>query len=757
MPSYNIPLTGSNYISDERRQAFQDALDDDHQVSLPSTEQSMEPPPEPSPPPTPGETRSHPRDEPAGSQQLLETISLGLQQVHDHQAQTMAVHEQFLAGQEEYARLLSRLLENQGQLLRNGKDSAQNGAMQLLDQNLARVHNIQEHSLDVHQQFLDQQQEYSRSFVDLLEKQHGVLGNGNGKAPAFFSPAASPAVDPGEPTSGNQQQIAPSRHPETQATDPHRSGTQGSSSAGAEAHQPVGREPHPAVHAGKTAARKQVNRQDSPPEMPAEEPSPQRADKKTGPETIVSLPELTTALLEIVADKTGYPVEMLELEMDMEADLGIDSIKRVEILGALEAAFPQLPEADTQTLAELRTLGEIVNYMDQDLETPSSQPPAQPADPERETGPSAELESEAPEDHAGADRPGPDSGQSGELTVEQLPQLLLEIVSDKTGYPAEMLELEMDMEADLGIDSIKRVEILGAMEEQVPELPPFATESLAELRTLGQVLEYIETQAAAPAPVEPAAPPGSDQAPEKKSKTQELEIHKIRLLPLPPPDQLAQEIPEDRPLVISGDSSPLADQLAELLHQDGWKVVLWGPGDSGEDPVRIEKAENFPRLQHSGGDLDKLRASLRELKENYGPPAGFIHLHPKLSDQHRDFSPQERKLIKQVFFTAQQLENDLQHSPPQGRTFFLAVTQVDGNLGLHPDGPFQLGSGLPGLIKTLRREWPTVFCRAVDLAPQLSPKEQARAVRKEIYDPDQRLVEIAVNVGGRWTLDEVMI
>ena len=43
---------------------------------------------------------------------------------------------------------------------------------------------------------------------------------------------------------------------------------------------------------------------------------------------------MTQALLAVVSEKTGYPQEMLDLSMDMEADLGIDSIKRVEILGA---------------------------------------------------------------------------------------------------------------------------------------------------------------------------------------------------------------------------------------------------------------------------------------------------------------------------------------------------------------------------------------------------------------------------------------
>jgi acyl carrier protein len=49
--------------------------------------------------------------------------------------------------------------------------------------------------------------------------------------------------------------------------------------------------------------------------------------------------------------------------MDMEADLGIDSIKRVEILGALQEKHPQLPEVEPEALAELRTLEQIVAYV----------------------------------------------------------------------------------------------------------------------------------------------------------------------------------------------------------------------------------------------------------------------------------------------------------------------------------------------------------------------------------------------------------
>ena len=53
----------------------------------------------------------------------------------------------------------------------------------------------------------------------------------------------------------------------------------------------------------------------------------------------------------------------------MESDLGIDSIKRVEILGSVQDQIPQLPEVPGDELAEMRTLGEIVAHLQSKLGT----------------------------------------------------------------------------------------------------------------------------------------------------------------------------------------------------------------------------------------------------------------------------------------------------------------------------------------------------------------------------------------------------
>ena len=86
---------------------------------------------------------------------------------------------------------------------------------------------------------------------------------------------------------------------------------------------------------------------------------------------------------------------------------------------------------------------------------------------------------------------------------EEVKKLLLNIVSDKTGYPEEMLALDQNMEAELGIDSIKRVEILGTMAKELGELEESETDDLSRLESLGEIIDFlvnIDTSAKAKQP-----------------------------------------------------------------------------------------------------------------------------------------------------------------------------------------------------------------------------------------------------------------
>jgi acyl transferase domain-containing protein/phosphopantetheinyl transferase len=109
-------------------------------------------------------------------------------------------------------------------------------------------------------------------------------------------------------------------------------------------------------------------------------------------------------------------------------------------------------------------------------------------------------------------------------SAESITDRLLKIVSDRTGYPPEMIDVDLDLEADLGIDSIKRVEILGSFQQQTGLLGENDMEALAGRKTLRQVSEFLAARAgngaagaaprdSAPAPAPAPATPAPGAVP----------------------------------------------------------------------------------------------------------------------------------------------------------------------------------------------------------------------------------------------------
>lgn len=84
---------------------------------------------------------------------------------------------------------------------------------------------------------------------------------------------------------------------------------------------------------------------------------------QTAPTAVDRLARLSAKLLEIVSDRTGYPIEMLDWNLDLEADLGIDSIKRVEILGSFRQQADDLGDVDLEQLTTRRTLQQIIDML----------------------------------------------------------------------------------------------------------------------------------------------------------------------------------------------------------------------------------------------------------------------------------------------------------------------------------------------------------------------------------------------------------
>ena len=72
--------------------------------------------------------------------------------------------------------------------------------------------------------------------------------------------------------------------------------------------------------------------------------------------------EITAKVLAIVAEQTGYPPDMLELDLDLEADLGVDTVKQAETFAAIRATF-DIPRRDDLQLRDYPTLEKVIGFV----------------------------------------------------------------------------------------------------------------------------------------------------------------------------------------------------------------------------------------------------------------------------------------------------------------------------------------------------------------------------------------------------------
>ena len=71
---------------------------------------------------------------------------------------------------------------------------------------------------------------------------------------------------------------------------------------------------------------------------------------------------VTVRVLEIVAEQTGYPPDMLELDLDLEADLGIDTVKQAEMFAAIRAAYG-IERDENLALRDYPTLARAIEFV----------------------------------------------------------------------------------------------------------------------------------------------------------------------------------------------------------------------------------------------------------------------------------------------------------------------------------------------------------------------------------------------------------
>jgi acyl transferase domain-containing protein/NAD(P)H-dependent flavin oxidoreductase YrpB (nitropropane dioxygenase family)/acyl carrier protein len=372
--------------------------------------------------------------------------------------------------------------------------------------------------------------------------------------------------------------------------------------------------------------------------------------------------------------------------------------------------------------------------------------PEAPRHPAPEANGHAHAATAAPVEVNGKHTP-PDGGdkprhsQDAPLDRESLLARLLDLVSERTGYPKESLSIDLDLEADLGIDSIKRVEILGTLAESLGagadgKQPTLEMEKLSVIKTLRGIADYVLGALDGPASSAPKpsanghhAAPAS--APHPGARQGEVQRLVVRLIDAPPPIR-PRFVPPAGTIVITDDRQGTARELADRLADLDVRAVLVRMADGDPVPEGTFAADLTDPA--AVGDL------IARLREACGPIAGLIHLLP-LAEPPAGESPERRmrREVKSLYLLARGLEADIREAGKAEGGLLLAVTAMGGELGYGgelTDAFFPGHGGVAGFAKCLGYEWPEATVRVVDVDGEQPATRLAEQLLAELGDPD---------------------
>ena len=397
--------------------------------------------------------------------------------------------------------------------------------------------------------------------------------------------------------------------------------------------------------------------------------------------------DVKMVLMQIVSEKTGYPQEMLGMEMDLEADLSIDSIKRMEIIGALRSELGGFSQANKnedafmEQLAAIKTLNGLVDWIREN--NPVTENAAEP-----------ELSPIHPVNLANVTQ----------FTAADVKSAILSVVSEKTGYPQDMLGMDLDLEADLSIDSIKRMEIIGALKVKIgfnkgEDAGDDLMEKLAAIKTLNGLVNWIseieteglETVSAAQKIIEESA----------ENSIEGLSRLRFELMP----SELANT-----------EFTPLKGQRFAVTD------------DEGPQSIAIKHA-----FEKQGAVVDIVSAG--EQLKGY---QGLVILNMFAS-------PNQTEIIDNIALIKQL---DLEEMK-----WVYVISDTKGHLTEAADATtLRRFQGYSGLFKSLDKEYEQTKFRIVSLATKQSPKAVAGITLNEILNPDDPS-EVIYNTDGRQILE----
>ena len=396
-------------------------------------------------------------------------------------------------------------------------------------------------------------------------------------------------------------------------------------------------------------------------------------------------------LLALVAEKTGYPPDMLDPDLDLEADLGVDTVKQADLFASVREIY-NIPRDENRKLRDFPTLAHVIRFvyeMRPDLVRQAVSP--------------ASLLSTA---------------------ADPVKERLLALVAEKTGYPSDMLDPDLDLEADLGVDTVKQADLFASVRE-IYKIPRDENRKLRDFPTLAHVIRFVyekrpDLDGHHPSPItQPPAPITQPPAPFEATNQIPRRVPAPTLRPpLAICKPTAVTLGPGRRVAIMPDKGGVADALAERLRASGTEVLLLD-GTPVAGPVH--GVYWLPALDHEGSLRDMDLVAWREAL---------------------------RVRVKSLYTTMRALYEQI--AAPD--SFLVSATRLGGQHGYDEAGAVApMGGAVAGFTKTYKRERPDAFVKTVDFEAERNPSEVAELLMAEtLCDPGA--IEIGYKGGLRFTV-----
>jgi enoyl-[acyl-carrier protein] reductase III len=309
--------------------------------------------------------------------------------------------------------------------------------------------------------------------------------------------------------------------------------------------------------------------------------------------------KVQTSVLEIFAEVTRYPLEVLDPASGLEEDLGIDSVKLGEVFAVLREHYG-LPEKLDLPREKLKTIGGIAEALHEYLGQLTGTPPT----PVQTNG------------------NGVKPGLNGFGDAATLQARVREIFAEVTRYPLEVLDPSAALEEDLGIDSVKLGEVFAVIREHygLPEKLDLPREKLKSIGGVADALYDYITQHGAPFIANQS---------ETVSVTEPPQAIVNNVIAA----SFATITPERKPFtgkvaLITGSGRGLGSDVASYLAQLGASVIVnsFHSRDRGEKTVEEIKAKGGDAI-HAWGSVanpDHVKSIFDQVEAQYGALDFFI-------------------------------------------------------------------------------------------------------------------------------------